>query len=499
MWNVSELFRNTVKRTPDRTAVVDPITDRRFTYADVDERVERLAAGFRAFDIEKGERIGLALPNTPEHVFLFLAVQRVGAVAVPFNFHSSDETLRYFVSDADLSMLVFGGPIAEQVLDLRDELDCETFVTTADVSAPDVNGYERLVRDVDERVSVSILPDDGSVIQYSSGTTGDPKGIEITHRGGVERVFLNVHSQRMYDGETVLGRIHLFHTLGVHGMLLSTVLTGGTYIPVPEFDREQYRRIIAEENVTVLHEAPVMYERLLGSEGGDDTDGDRDVFGSVEIISFSGAPMSEDLLDATKRVIDPDYIYNTYGMTEIFPPYTKVNLRHRDDPRAFGYAGVDGMRIVEIDEHDPTATVEAGREGELVVHRDCPGAFEGYLRDYENAEDAFEGDWYFTGDACIETEDGCFAMTGRLRDLIKYVGENIYPENVETVLADHPNVEETAVVGIDDDEWGEVPKAFVVADGDLTAADLDDHCVRSDALEEYKRPREYEFVGELPE
>ncbi|MFC7079308.1 class I adenylate-forming enzyme family protein [Halorussus caseinilyticus] len=502
MWDVPQLFQNTVKSAPERTAIVDPIAEQRFSYAEVDEKVDRIAAGLQSFGIEKGDRVGVAHRNSPENVFVLLAIQRVGAVAVPFNFDINNDKLRYFVSDADMSMLVFGDVIADQVMDLREELECNTFVTTADVSAPDVTDYEALLRESDAPDPVSIGPDDTSIIQYSSGTTGDPKGIEITHRGGINRVFLNIHSQRVFDRETVLGRIHLYHTLGFHGLLLSAFVTGGTFIPFPEFDPDLYRRVIAEEDVTVLHEAPVIYQRLLDPKDEfeqPDADEDRETFESVETVSFSAAPMSGELFGDIKRIIDPDQLYNIYGMTEIFSSYTKVNLREKNNPAIFAYAETaEDMRIVEIDERDPSAEVGVGEEGELIVRHDTPGAFEGYLRDYETAGDSFEGDWYFTGDACLETEDGYYRLTGRLSNRIKFIGENIYPKNIEAVLRSHPAVEATTVVGIEDDEWGEVPKAYVVADGDVTAEQLQDHCVESEAIEDYKKPREFEFVDTLP-
>lgn len=496
MWTVTELFQNTVNRTPDRTALVDPVTERRFTYAEVAEKVAEVAAGLREFGIERGDRVGTALPNTPEHVFLLLAVQRIGAVAVPFDFRISDDKLRYFVSDADLSMLAFGEEIADQLLDLRDELDYDTLVTTADVSATDVEPYESLVQEPDASSPAPVSPDDLSVVQYSSGTTGDPKGIEITHRGGVDRVFLNVHSQHSYRDETVLGTIPLYHTIAFHGMFLSTIAMGGTYVPLDHSDLGMARRILPEEEVTVLHEAPPIYKKLL--ELTDESDEGREMFESVETVASAAAPMGDELFEDIKQVIDPDYLYNTYGMTEIFPPYTMVNLRDREDQRMFGHADdARDMRIVEVGSNDPTAEVEPGEEGELIIHRDTPGAFEGYLNDYESAGDAFHGDWYFTGDACVETEDGYYAVTGRISDRIKFIGDNIYPKNVESVLMTHPGVEDTTVVGIEDDEWGEVPKAYVVGDDGLTAEELQEHCVESDELEDFKKPRAFEFADSL--
>jgi len=519
MWNVDELFRNAVQQYPSRTAVIDAESRDRYSYSETDEIVDRIAAGLRSYGVSPGDRVTLTLPNVPEHVFLALAVQRIGAVAVPFNFRVNPDKLRFFVNDADPELLVFCEQISDGVLEQRKTLDCEKFVTTADVDAAGVDSYEQLLQEPDPSAAESVDSDDLSIIQYSSGTTGKPKGIQLTHRVGVNRVFLNLHSQQPYDDDTMLGEIPLYHTIGFHANLLSMLATGGTYIPMPEFDPEVCLRLIYEENVTALHAVPVMFKHMIhGREkmreqrqeslGGTVTSFvhqfsqrlgifEGGPFASIEFVTSSGAPISEDLFQKIGDVIDPNYFYNTYGISEIFPPYSKVNLQDEDDPRIFSHAeSTRDLRIVETGSNDPSSETAVGEEGELIVNEDCAGAFSGYWSDHDQASATIIDGWYFTRDAAIETEKGHYVLTGRIDDRIKFVGENVYPENIEAVLTDHPKVKMASVVGIEDEEYGEVPKAIVVAD-DLDATELERYCADSDALEDFKAPREYEFVDEL--
>lgn len=519
MWDVDELFRGAVEQYPDRTAVIDSESRDRYSYSEMNDIVDRIAAGLRSYGVTPGDRVALTLPNVPEHVFLALAVQRVGAVAVPFNFRVNPDKLGFFVRDSDPELMVFCEQIADAVLEQRKTLDCETFVTTADIDAAGVDSYEQLLQEPDPSAAVSVEPDDLSIIQYSSGTTGKPKGIQLTHRVGINRVFLNLHSQQPYDNDTMLGEIPLYHTIGFHANLLSMLATGGTYIPMPEFDPKKCLRLIYEEDVTALHAVPVMYKHMIHgrekmreqrqetlagtvsslvhqfsqrvgvAEGGP--------FASVEFVTSSAAPISDELFQDITDVIDPSYFYNTYGMSEIFPPYAKVNLRGEDDSRIFGHAeSTQGLRIVELGSDDPTTETAVGEEGELIVKQDCAGAFNGYWSDHDEASATIIDGWYFTRDAAIETDTGHYVLTGRIDDRIKFVGENVYPENIEAMLTNHPKVKMASVVGIDDEEYGEVPKATVVADG-LDATELEQYCIDSDALEDFKIPREYEFVDEL--
>ncbi|MBX0288606.1 class I adenylate-forming enzyme family protein [Haloarcula salinisoli] len=495
MWTVDELFKNTVQKIPDQTAIIDARTREHYSYATVDERVDRIAAGLQAYDIAPGDRVGIALANTPAHVFTALAVQRIGAVAVPFNFRINADKLRFFVADMDPELIVYGEEIGELVADLKAELACDTFVTTGETSQSGIDQFESLHRESDPE-PVSVSPDDLSVIQYSSGTTGKPSGIEITHRVGVNRVFHHIHSQRSYDRDVLLGEIPLCHTVGFHGNLLTMVATEGTYVPAPKFEPEHNLAVIDEEDITALHAVPIMFDRTLSVWRASEQY-DRSLFGSVNFVTSTAAPISDELFEQFKSVINPEYLYNVYGMSEIFPPYTKINLRNHDDHRIFGFASSDNMRTVEMGSHDPTEVTPPGEEGELIIRRDTVCAFEGYWSDHDSASATIIDGWYFTGDAALETPEGYYRLTGRLDDRIKFVGENVYPENVEAALLSHPSVESVDVFGVDDDEWGEVPKALVVADS-VTAEELEDHCLDSEMLEDYKRPREFEFVEDIP-
>ena len=494
MYTTDEVFKSSVERTPDAEAVFDPDSGERYTYAELDALVGEIAAGLLQREIAPGDRVAMCLRNSLEYVLLFLAIQRIGAVGVPFNFRVSRDGLQHHLSDSDPQLFVFDDSIADLVAEHRGTLPCENLVSTVDGAVTGAEHFSALRSKSVPAEFHSPAPDDLSVILYSSGTTGKPKGIKITQSGSVSRVLLNALGQHIYNEETMIGVMPLYHTVGLHGILLSILATSGTYIPMAELDADLCARTIDRENVTVMHEAPTIFKRVLDCPAASDAN-----FDSVDVVTFSGAPMSQELFARAKRDFDPTYLFNVYGMTEAYTPRTQLNLREGDEPRLIGGSNVlHSTRVVEVDSDDPTAEVGPGQEGELVVHMDSPCVFEGYWNRSNSASDGIIDGWYFSGDIGIKTDDGNFIITGRADNLIISGGENIHPEEIEDTLVSHPQVESAVVVGTPDEEWGEVPKAYVVTTGRVTETELDEHCLESTALADFKRPRAYEIVDQIP-
>lgn len=495
MYTVDKLLQSSIERTPESVVIKDVGSGMEYTYQELNEIIDDVLEGLYHHEIRPGDRVAMCLRNSPEHVFLFLALQRLGAVPVPCNFRVNSDRLEYYLSDSDPEMFVFDKSIAEIVRNKHASLPCNDLVVVAEADMSGVKSFSALL-DGETKVPDNIgpTPDDLSVIQYSSGTTGQPKGIKITHRGSVGRVLLNALGQHIYHKETMIGVMPLYHTIGLHGVLLSTIATSGTYIPVTTFDPERCTHTINQESVTALHEAPTIFKRIL-----DSSPARKAMFESVDIVTYSGAPMNQDLFNRVKRVFDPTYLFNVYGMTEAYTPRTQLNLRDRDDPRLIGGSNVlHSTRVVEINSKDPSAVVDKGEEGELIVRMDSPSVFEGYWRATEEMSEKIKNNWYFSGDVGIKTEQDNFIVTGRTDNLIISGGENIYPEEIENALTLHPEVKSAAVVGKSDEEWGEVPIAYVTTSGEVSGEELDEYCQQSNSLADFKRPRGYEMITRIP-
>lgn len=285
----------------------------------------------------------------------------------------------------------------------------------------------------------------------------------------------------------------LYHTVGLHGVLYNALSMSGTYLCMPNFDPERCVRAIPQWEVTALHEAPTIFSQYLNTDAIDEVD-----VSSVRAVGYSGAPMSSGLFEDVVDVFDPDHIANLYGTTEAYGTTAYVGMNEDDDPTMTGPANIFyEIRIVDLGS-DPDAGVERGEEGELIVNTDSPLAFDGYLNKPKHTEKVIHDGWFFTGDAAYETDEGNIVITGRADDMIISGGENIHPVNVEDVLASHPRIRDVGVIGIPHEEWGELVKAYIVADNELSAHDIEEWCLNNDTFPDFKRPRTYEFVEELP-
>lgn len=487
-----QLFKQSVARTPETVAVVNLSSGEKLTYRELSERVFSLANGLRERGIGRGDRVAMCMGNRPETATTFLATQFIGAIAVPFNFRVAADGVEYHVDDSDADVLIYDALSREAVEVVADGLACDLFYVgdeSSSVAAP----FDSLLDAPANKLEIGASNEDTSVILYSSGTTGDPKGIPLDHRATTARTLVNAMGQRYYLDTTLIGVMPLYHTVGLHGVLCDALGMSGTYLCMPRFDPERCVRAIPEWEVTALHEAPTIFSQYLDTNAIDEVD-----VSSVRAIGYSGAPMSSDLFDRVVETFDPDHIANLYGTTEAYGTTAYVGLSEDDEPTMAGPANIFyETRIVDIGS-DPADVVEQGEEGELIVNTDSPLAFDGYLNKPEHTEEVIHDGWFFTGDAAYETETGNIVITGRADDMIISGGENVHPANVEDVLASHPEINDVGVVGVPDDEWGEIVKAFIVADADLSADELDTWCLNNDSLADFKRPREYEFPDKLP-
>ncbi|WP_162524350.1 class I adenylate-forming enzyme family protein [Halobellus captivus] len=487
--NVPEMFTRSVERTPDRIALTSPTGDRGYTYAELAEAVYAVANSLRDLGVERGDRVAVAMTNSIDHVILNLGTQHCGGVVVPFNYRSSRGRVEHYLSESDPVVFAYDDGLEADLEQFYEELSVSTFVDAADAPDAFARPFSALLDGSSDRPDVDLGSDDLSVILYTSGTTGLPKGVPLDHRASVFRAIDTSLAQGSYvEGDTTVSTMPLYHTIGLHSNCLSRLLLSGTFVPMPEFDPAAYLAAIDRTEATVLFTAPTILNQLLHCDAIDDAD-----LGSVRLLGYGGEPISEHLVDLAREQFAPDRLVNIYGTTETYHPLALIHPTHSGRNGAF-YR----RRIVELGSEDPHAEVSPGETGELIISTDSPIVFNGYWENSEETAAAIHDGWFFTGDTAFETETGETAISGRADDTIISGGENIHPSEVEDVLISHPDVVDVGVTGVDDERWGTAVKAFVVVDGDVTADELDEWCKASDRLDNFKRPRAYAFVDELP-
>jgi 2-furoate---CoA ligase len=277
--------------------------------------------------------------------------------------------------------------------------------------------------------------------------------------------------------DRTLGVMPLYHTMGVHS-LLAMHLIGGCYVCQPDWDAEAALALIERERITSLYLAPTLYHDLVMHPRRGEFD-----LSSVETLAYAGAAMTSPLVERCSEVFSPRLFVNHYGSTEIY-----TYSVHRDQRAKPGCAGRPALN----------ARLRLGENGEILCHMSSDEAFTGYWNRPDANDAAIRDGWYQTGDVGRIDEDGDLWLEGRVDDMIVSGGENIHPLEVEDVLARHAGVREVAVVGALDERLGHRVVAVVVAHAGVTADELDAHCLASDTLARFKRPREYRFVPELP-
>ncbi|HEU0336823.1 MAG TPA: AMP-binding protein [Gaiellaceae bacterium] len=409
------------------------------TYGELLPRVQRLAGGLA---VEPGERVAFVLDNRLETALLYWAAQWAGAVAVPLSWRVSEQELEYCLADCGARVTIRDG---DPLLD-----------GPAHVGA--------LGRDEGE---VSLL-------LYTSGTTGRPKGVPRSHAadraGGWSQALQ--HGYRWRD--RTLGVMPLYHTMGIHS-LLAMHLLGGCFVPLARWDAGEALELIETERITSLYLAPTLFHDLVHHPALAEHD-----VSSVRALGYAGAAMTSTLVRRCAEAFAPEVFVNPYGSTEIY-----TFTIGRDQIAKPGCAGRPAVNT--------RLRLEAG--GEVCVHLSSDEAFAGYWNRPDADAKAIRDGWYATGDTGHLDVDGDLWLDGRVDDMIVSGGENVHPLEVEDVLAAHAGVSEVAVIGAPDDRWGQRVVAVVV--GDATDEELDAHCLSS-PLARFKRPREYRHVDALP-
>ena len=475
--------RRRARMTPGKTALVQDGVGT--TYAELHLACTRLAHGLRARGLARGDRLAFLGLNSVEMVIALFATAQLGAVFVPLNTRLAPPELGHLLEHSGARILLVEDTLraaAEQAQPSAADLDTVVFTRSAGT------GLDALMVDDDSPLDEPIAHDDLVMIQYTSGTSGLPKGVMLTHGNVIWNVYNLLVDIDLGSDETALVTAPLFHTAALNQVLFPTVLKGGTALIEAGFDAARAIDLIESERVTLLFGVTTMYLALSQSPRFHEAD-----LGSLHLALSGGSPIPESLLQTW---LDRGLmIVQGYGLTEASPGTTM--LRAADGVRKLGSAGTacffTDVRVVSGDGDDDA---ETGVAGEVLVRG--PNVTPGYWRDDRATELAFTDGWLHTGDLATRDDEGYLRIVDRLKDMYISGGENVYPAEVEQALYTHPAVAECAVIGVPDPTWGEVGRAFVVVrDGQqLSPQDVVDHLITR--LAKYKLPRSVELVTELP-
>ncbi|MFC7198862.1 long-chain-fatty-acid--CoA ligase [Halospeciosus flavus] len=498
--NLVQHVADTVAEHGDRPAIV--FEGREQTYEEFWEQTGQFAQALADRGIGADDRVAIYLPNVPQFVTAFHGTLRAGGAIVPMNPQYKSRELEHMLGDSEAKAVVTLPDLVQHVDAVREDTDVEFVVTVGD--GGDVSFEEFLADDTLDIVERDA--DDVAAQPYTSGTTGTPKGVLLTH----ENLGSNADQGAgpipggIRPDDRHLGVLPLFHIYGMTVTMNSTLFNGGSYYPVPEWNAPEVIDLVETHDITLIHAVPAMYNDIISQPDAEEFD-----LSSVRFANSGGSGLPMEVLERFEELYGVE-LYEGYGLTET-SPVTHAN--HAGDRRK-GSIGkpLEGVssRIVDHNfeelppvERGPLAEDDAELDevvGELVISG--PNVMKGYYERPEANEEAFthaDGKrWFHTGDLGYYDEDGFYYIVDRKKHMINTAGYNVYPREVEELLFEHPDVADAAVVGVPDERRGETVKAFVVPTPDATATpdDIREYCL--ERLAEYKHPREVEFVDELP-
>lgn len=488
----------TAERFPERLGVGGPYP---LTYREWDARTNQYARALADVGARPGGRVLLLMGNGEPLASLHLAAQKLGATATPLNTRYGPGDVAYCAADARPAVVVTDESTAGFLPALREGVAAQgarepVFLHVGAEPPEGTRAFGALAAgQPDGPLSTSVGPADLSIMLYTSGTTGRPKGVPRTQRSEWSAALAHVVQCR-YDmaGESTLGVMPLYHTMGIRS-LLSMVLVGGTWVPVPDARPQTAAEAITAARASCLYLVPTLFWSYLraGAFTG---------ACSARKLAYAGAPMMPVLAEELAAALDPEVFVNHLGSTEIYT-FT-VSPRQMDKPGCAGRAGLfSRVRLVAADPErraGPGEEVEPGDQGELIVSLESEEAFSGYWNRPDADAKALRGGWYFTGDLGRLDDEGDLWVSGRVDDMVITGGENVYPVEVEDVLGRCPEIADLAVAGLPDEKWGQAVTAFVVP-ADPHAPGVPGRIeawIRQCGLAGYKRPKRVVLVEEIP-
>ena len=488
-----QVLQRTASRLPDKTAVIDG--DRTFTFAQLDDQSDRFAAALSGLGVKKGDRVGLFVPNCAEFITAYFGILKTGATVAPVNAAYRVRELTHQLDNSGVKVLVSHQLVLPVVEAARPDLPGLNTVINVGPKAPNTLNFDQLVSESKPSPpSVTIDPkEDLAALPSSSGTTGLPKGVMLTHFNLTSNLEQTLNrpgeASAPTEDDVLLVHLPLFHSYGMTVLMNTAIAAGATQVHMGRFDMDLFLDLVPRHRITMLFTVPPVVLGVAQVPGIESHD-----LSSLRVCLSGAAPLSEELQTRFERLTGVPTVQG-YGLTET-SPVTNMDFVDpgRRRPGSIGPPTADTDEKI-VDPENGTRELAPGEIGELIIRG--PQVMKGYWRNSEATAETIKDGWLYTGDMARMDPDGYVYIVDRKKELIKYKGFQVAPAEMEALLLEHPNVADVAVVGKPDEEAGELPKAYVVAkDSSLTAADVMSFV--AERVAGFKKIREVEFIDEIP-
>ena len=497
--NTTEFLMITNAIVPDRAVTI--FEGRRRSYGELQERVNRLANALANLGVSAGDRVAMMHVNCPQHIETYFATAKLDAIYVPINFRVRADELAYMLNDAAPKVLFVGDRYTDLVQSVAYQAKAVEHYVAVEGQHTPWPSYEELLASGSEEERFPLADDnDTTIIMFTAGTTGVPKGVMLTHNSFSSYILANVSPADPEIEERNILTVPLYHIAGVQAVL-AAVYGGRSLIIQRQFEAKEWMELVERENANRAMMVPTMLKQLL-----DHPDFHQHNLSSLEVITYGAAPMPVEVIKRAIEALPGTRFINAFGQTEtastitMLPPEDHVlDGSPEEVERKLKRLSSIGRPLDDVEVRivgEDGSDVALGEVGEIVARGER--LMKGYWGNESATRETVRNGWLYTGDLGYSDEDGYIYLSGRAKDFIKRGGEMVAPEEVEQVLHSHPAVEEAAIIGIPDPDWGERVRAVVVLKGgqQVTEQELIEYCHQR--LASFKRPESVVFIAELP-
>lgn len=499
---LTETLNKASKLFPEKQAIV--CGGKRWTYREFRERINRFSHCLKTFGIDKDDKVAVLHPNCHYFLEIYYGIAQIGAISVPINTRLSPGEIAFILQDSESKILISDPAFQKQVDPIREKMTgVKKILWTGDgmVGGEDRDlNYEKVLEQgsPDELPETPTTGEDIAQIYYTSGTTGRPKGVMLSHKNVTTHALGTIAEVHLTDQDVWIHVAPLFHLADAWATWAITWV-GGTHVLVREFDSKTVLETIEKEKVTLTNLIPTMLNLMVNYPDVGKYD-----YASLRVLLSGGAPIAPEVVRKIVETFKCDYI-QTYGMTETSPYLTlsilKDHLKRLPDREQLRFKSKTGREFIGVElkvvnDRGEEIKKDEKEVGEIIVRGDI--VTKGYWKLPQETAKSIRDGWLYTGDMAVMDEEGYVTIVDRKKDMILTGGENVYSTEVENVLYMHPAILECAVVGVPDEKWGEAVKGIVVLKQGQTATEPEIIRFCKEKIAHYKAPKSIDFIEALP-